>query len=102
MDNGCEENSVEHTLQECSTSLGVLGAACFVISSFTGVAIGVFVTLVFKNRSQKKREKIDTTKETPNPCYDYINPVEDGFDTSQNMSYIPQLPKPRKKADNVQ
>ena len=83
-----DESQID-VLQTCATSLGILGAGCFLVLFPAGIIIGAVVTHCCSLRKK-------TTTQATNPFYDYIG--EPGIATKRNQSYerpLPEVPKTR-------
>ena len=84
-------------METCSTSLGVLGAATFIVSFLAGVVVGAIAIRFLRCRS--KQEQVEA--KIFNPVYDYIShrQPEREISTESNQCYTatvaPELPRAR-------
>lgn len=85
------DESQSNVLNTCATTLGILGAVCFLVLVPAGIVIGAIV--MYLCPLHKK-----ATPQATNPFYDYIGGPEKTIATERNQSYgrpLPELPKPR-------
>ena len=83
-------------VETCSTSLGVLGAATFLVSFLAGVGVGAIAIRFLRCRS--KQEQVEA--KISNPVYDYIiRQPEREISIESNQCYTatvaPELPRAR-------
>ena len=84
-------------METCSTSLGVLGAATFLVSFLAGVGVGAIAIRFLRCKS--KQEQVEAKISIP--VYDYIShrQPEREISTEGNQCYTatvaPKLPTPR-------